>query len=111
MRFVTLGWKDATLKEAAGALEKALGSPLSLRDSSYYGGEYYTLRRSSEYRLIRYRNHDEVRGELVRASYREFAVLLEVTMPDTDNLQHELTEAAGAVLLRTRIMPDEPAAD
>ncbi|MDP8968243.1 MAG: hypothetical protein M3N04_06565 [Actinomycetota bacterium] len=55
-------WEHGTAAAAAGAVGEALGLELELRDSSFYGGDYFTVERDLE-QVIVLENYVEDDGE------------------------------------------------
>lgn len=55
-------YEGGTLAEAADAVGTAIGMPLELRDSNFYGGDYYVARRDMD-EVILLENHVEDDGE------------------------------------------------
>jgi hypothetical protein len=76
------GLKTNDLEAARSVAERALGVALELRNSSYYGGDYYQQRFEKHDEITLQINHDGNDGGWAEEDYREFGVLLRVFSPD-----------------------------
>lgn len=109
-RFDTYGFAGP-LEPVARRIEQLLGLKFEERDSSYYAGTYYLYRERTYGRSLQlYNNYDSVGGFWIREQYRDHALIAEVSELDgMDDIQKKLlTGVEGAVLLRSRTLPDEP---
>jgi hypothetical protein len=98
------GFSDLTLAEAKTHVEAVLGITLGLRDSMY--AELYYAGKDSAGRSFQLQENDEEHG--LRA-YEKYCVLLSVSdVVVSDEIEHKLRAGGRAVLLRTRVLSDDP---
>lgn len=105
-RYDIYGFRKATLDEAARIVERTLGVPLRLRESSYSGIYYCGVPGLGD----RYLVEENVEGSRWHKEFGEFRVTLMISeQPDMDAI-HDRFKAQGdePVLLRTIVRTEDP---
>ena len=105
-RYDTYGVSGVSLAEARTSVEQALQIEFEERDSSYYGGSYFSYRLTTGRQIMIYRNYDDEESTWVHEEFRPFLIVISVSdLEDMNEIQVRLQGALDVVLLKQKIFP------
>ncbi|GAA4561238.1 hypothetical protein [Streptomyces collinus] len=98
-RFALLGTKQTNIADVARSVGDALGRTLSLRESSYRGGEYFFNRDSDGTELSVEQNVRDEEGQYVEPEYSHYRVLVYVNYGNSA-IERKVADIPGLHFLR-----------